>query len=144
MCVCLVYRVIGIGQHDVYLLQNIIPISPAPVKRGRHFVADGGKTELRLRVALSGSCFAVTGKSRGFARSGALGQPGAVMDLRACPGVSTRSLSGVLRVSVTFRRFGFYSPQILGFRTQLFAHVADGIQNISAVREHPDTKLVIF
>ena len=41
------------------------------------FVADGAKTELRLRLALSGSCFAVTGKRGGFARSGALGPPGA-------------------------------------------------------------------
>ena len=36
------------------------------------FVADGAETELRLRVALSGSCYAETGKSRGFARSGPL------------------------------------------------------------------------
>ena len=42
-----------------------------------NFVADGAKTGLRLRVALSGSCFAETGKGRGFARSGALGLPGA-------------------------------------------------------------------
>ena len=41
------------------------------------FVADGAKKELRLRGALSGSCYAETGKSRGFARSGALGLPGA-------------------------------------------------------------------
>ena len=62
-----------------------------------NFVADGAKTDSgflvdtprrgRLRVALSGSCFAVTGKSRGFARSGALGLPGAGHGLEACPGV---------------------------------------------------------
>ena len=46
-----------------------------------HFVAEGAKTELRLRVALSGSCYAETGKSRGFTRSGALGQPGEGHDL---------------------------------------------------------------
>ena len=62
-----------------------------------NFVADGAKTDSgflvdtprrgRLRVALSGSCFAETGKSRGFARRGALGQPVRGMVLRACLGV---------------------------------------------------------
>ena len=51
------------------------------------FVADGVKKELRLRVALSGSCYAETGKSRGFARCGALGLPGAGHVVAACLGV---------------------------------------------------------
>ena len=50
------------------------------------FVADGAEIGLRLRVALSGSCYAVTGKSRGFARSGALGLPGAGHGLASLSG----------------------------------------------------------
>ena len=88
---------------NVYLLRGIVSI-PAPLfKRGGHFVARflqfccrWRKNRLRLlvdmprrgrlRVALSGSCFAVTGKSRGFARSGALGQPGAGHGLASLSG----------------------------------------------------------
>ena len=83
---------------------GIISIPAPPFKRGGHFVASSLQfccrwrknrlrllvdtpRRVRLRVALSGSCFAVTGKSRGFARSGALGQPVRVMVLRACLGV---------------------------------------------------------
>ena len=61
------------------------------------FVADGEEYRLRLlvdtprrvrlRVALSGSCFAETGKSRGFARCGALGLPGEGHGLAVCLGV---------------------------------------------------------
>ena len=49
----------------MYPLRGIISIPVPPFKRGwhfvvrfLHFVADGVKTELRLRVALSGSCYA--------------------------------------------------------------------------------------
>jgi hypothetical protein len=47
---------------NVYLLRVLYQFPPLCSSVDGIFVADGVKTELRLRVALLGSCFAVTGK----------------------------------------------------------------------------------
>ena len=49
----------------------------------------------------------------GFARSGALGLPGAGHGLAACPGVSTRSLSGVLYVG--YSSAGILRNSLMGY-----------------------------
>jgi hypothetical protein len=95
---------------NVYLLRVLYQFPPLCSSVEGIFVADGVKTELRLRVALSGSCYAETGptsrspfglllrrdrqKAEDLLEVEPLVSRVRVMVMRACLGVSSRRSLG--------------------------------------------------